>query len=633
MNFYAAQDQARKSSRILLLLFILLNIGLVILINLLFSWYLWVNDDPMALPDRVFLDYLNWQRIFVVAIAIALLLLFAAWLKWLDVKKGGGAVAEMFGGQQVQPLTRDTAERRLINVVEEMALAAGVPVPPVYVMQHEAGINAFAAGLGLTDAAICVTRGTLDSLNRDQLQGVIAHEFSHILNGDMRINMRLLVMLHGMVFFAELGRVFASSRTSWWADSTRSKSSSRGYLVLLGLGLMVVGWCGVMVGNMLKAAISRQREFLADASAVQFTRNPEGIGGALKVIGGSRFQGHLNHPECQEAGHLFFSAVMPGWIWSTHPPIDVRIRKVDPHWDGKYLQPQPALRVAEAGTDKTIKTNLAGTAIIETLIGSLAGAELLDYQAEGQSPGTQSADNDLYHLARDPYDARIVLLGLLMDGDSQVRDKQLKLIAAEDAALADRLYSCLGHFQQLPRAEYLQLIELTLPALKSQSASQYKAFKRLLLQVVRADQQIDLFEWVLYQLVSRFCDAHFGAPRQRQNRYDDMGVLAEHYAMVISMLAYHGEMSDEMTLKAFNRGAGVAGLYNLKPVLRAECTRERFAASVSELAAATPFIRQRMLKGMVQVVRHDGQIVAVERELITAIAAVMESPLIGLDEK
>ena len=633
MNFYAAQDQARKSSRILMLLFVLLNIALVVLINLLFAWYLWVNDDPLALPDRVFLDYLSWQRIFVVALAIGLLLLFAAWLKWLDVKQGGGAVAEMFGGRQVQPLTNDTAERRLINVVEEMALAAGIPVPPVYVMHNEMGINAFAAGLGLTDAAICVTRGTLDSLSRDQLQGVIAHEFSHILNGDMRINMRLLVMLHGMVFFAELGRVFASSRTSWWADSTRSKSSSRGYLVLLGLGLMVVGWCGVMVGNMLKAAISRQREFLADASAVQFTRNPEGIGGALKVIGGSHFQGHLSHPECQEAGHLFFSAVMPGWLWSTHPPLDVRIRKVDPQWDGKYLEPQPSLRSAEADVDKIIKANRPNAEVIDALIGTLAGAELMNDTEQDQSPGSpHSSDNDLYNLARDPYDARIVLLGLLMDGDSRVREKQLTLIGAEDAALEDRLCTCLGRFEQLSRAEYLQLIELALPALKSQSASQYKSFKRLLLRVVQADQQIDLFEWVLYQLVSRYCDAHFGVRRKRQNRYDSIKALGDHYAVVISMLAYHGEMPDDLTLKAFNRGAGVAGLYTLALLPRAECTRERFAASVTELAAATPFIRQRMLKGMVQVVRHDGEIVPVEREMITAIAAVMESPLIGLDE-
>lgn len=635
MNFYAAQDQARKSSRLLLLLFILLNIGLVVLINLLFAWYLWVNDDPLALPDRVFLDYLSWQRIVVVATAIALLLLFAAWLKWLDVKKGGGAVAEMFGGQQVQPLTRDTAERRLINVVEEMALAAGVPVPPVYVMRSEMGINAFAAGLGLTDAAICVTRGTLDSLSRDQLQGVIAHEFSHIINGDMRINMRLLVMLHGMVFFAELGRVFASSKTSWWADSTKSRSSSRGYLVLLGLGLMVVGWCGVMVGNMLKAAISRQREFLADASAVQFTRNPEGIGGALKVIGGSRFQGHLSHPECQEAGHLFFSAVMPGWLWSTHPPLDVRIRKVDPQWDGLYLEPQPSLEAPESDVEKNLKANRPAAQIIDSLIGTLAGAELLDYVGQdgaGLPEELQSSDHDLYQLARDPYDARVVLLGLLMDGDSQIRQQQFKLIVTAEAALADRLYHCLDQFQTLSRSEYLQLIQLTLPALKSQSANQYKGFKRLLLQVVKADQQIDLFEWVLYQLVSRFCDAHFGAVRKRENRYNSIDSLSEHYAVVISMLAYHGETSDEMTLKAFNRGAGVAGLYTQQLVPLSQCTREAFAAAVTELAAATPFVRQRMLKGMVQVVRHDGKIVAVERELITAIAAVMESPLVGLDE-
>lgn len=631
MNFYKAQDQARQRSRLLLVLFVLLNIGLVCLINLLFAWYLWVNDDPLTLPDRVFLDYLSWQCIFWVASAIALLLIFAAWLKWLDVKQGGGAVAEQLGGEQVLPLTADTAERRLVNVVEEMALAAGVPVPPVYVMRREQGINAFAAGLGISDAAICVTRGTLDSLDRDQLQGVIAHEFSHILNGDMRLNMRLLVMLHGMVFFAELGRVFASSRSSWWVDSTKSRSSNRGYLVLLGVGLMVVGWCGVMAGNMIKAAISRQREFLADASAVQFTRNPEGIGGALKVIGGSHVQGHLEHPECQEAGHLFFSAVMPSWLWSTHPPLDVRIRKVDPHWDGRYLQPQATLTETNANADEAIKANRPEIRVIEGLLGTLAGAELMkDYHASEVAAGQQ--EDSLYLLARDPYDARVVLLGLLIDGDQAVRQQQLKLIAAEEQALVDRLLGCFEQFERLPRAEYLALIELTLPALKVQSASQYKAFKRLLLQVVQADQQIDLFEWVLYQLVSRYCDAHFGAVRSRQNRHKQIDSLADEYAVVISMLAYHGETSEEMTLKAFNRGAGVVGLYTLNIVSRSDCTRDLFSAAVVELAAATPFLRQRMLKGMVQVVRHDGLIMPLERELMTAIAAVMESPLTGLDE-
>ena len=631
MNFYAAQDQARKSSRVLLLLFILLNLAMVCLINLLFAWYLWVNDDPLSLPDRVFLDYLSWERIFIVATAIALLLIFAAWLKWLDVKQGGGAVAEQFGGNQILHSTADNGERRLLNVVEEMALAAGVPVPPVYVMRQEMGINAFAAGLGLTDAAICVTRGALDGLNRDQLQGVIAHEFSHILNGDMRLNMRLLIMLHGMVFFGELGRVFASSRTSWWVDSSKSRSSSRGYLVLLGLGLMVIGWFGVLLGNMLKAAISRQREFLADASAVQFTRNPDGIGGALKVIGGSSSQGHMNHPGSQEAGHLFFSAVMPGWLWSTHPPLELRIRKIEPRWDGEYLEPEPTPEAAGPDLDRAKPKK----EVIDRLIGTLAGVELMNDVATGVEPGSALPviENELFALARDPYDARVVLLGLLLDDDSSViRAKQLQLITAQDSALTERLNCCQAMFVELSREEYLQLIELTLPALKSQSANQYKAFKRLLLQVVRADQKIDLFEWVLYQLVSRYCDAHFGATRKRESRHKTLDALKEPYALVISMLAYHGHRSEELISKAFTRGAGVAGFYTLKLVAQDKCSREMLAKAVSELATATPFIRQRLLKGMVQVVRLDGRIVPVERELITAIAAIMESPLIGLDD-
>lgn len=628
MNFYAAQDQARKSSRVLLLLFILLNLGMVCLINLLFAWYLWVNDDPLSLPDPVFLDYLSWERIFIVAAAISLLLIFAAWLKWLDVKQGGGAVAEQFGGEQLLHSTADVGERRLLNVVEEMALAAGVPVPPVYVMRHEAGINAFAAGLGLTDAAICVTKGTLDGLNRDQLQGVIAHEFSHILNGDMRLNMRLLIMLHGMVFFGELGRVFASSRTSWWVDSSKSRNSSRGYLVLLGLGLMLIGWCGVVLGNVLKAAISRQREFLADASAVQFTRNPEGIGGALKVIGGSQFQGHLNHPDCQEAGHLFFSAVMPGWLWSTHPPLDVRIRKIEPRWDGEYLEPESLPEEPEVNLDR----GKPKQEVIDRLIGTLAGVELMDYvSAADADPEQPMIESGLHAMARDPYDARVVLLGLLLDGDSSVSDRQLQLITAQDKAMVERLSSCRSMFVNLAREEYLQLIQLSLPALKAQSAKQYKAFKRLLLQVVRADQQIDLFEWVLYQLVSRYCDAHFGVVRKRDNRHTSLDSLKESYALVISTLAYHGDSSDEVTVKAFTRGAGVAGLYTLELVSEDRCDREALAKAVSELAAATPFLRQRLLKGMVQVARLDGRILPVERELLTAIAAIMESPLIGLD--
>ncbi|MCV6609700.1 MAG: M48 family metallopeptidase [Amphritea sp.] len=627
MNFYTAQDQARKSTRFLLVLFTLLNIGLVILINLLFAWYLWVNDDPVTAADRVFFDYLSWQRMLIVAGGVALLLLFAAWLKWLDVREGGGAVAELMGGERVLHTAPDARQRQLLNIVEEMAIASGMPVPPVYMQRHEPGINAFAAGLNLSDAAICVTQGAVQGLSRDQMQGVIAHEFSHILNGDMRLNMRLMVVLHGMVFFGELGRVFTGSRGSWWADTTKHKGSSRGSLVLLGIGLIIVGWLGVLLGRMIKAAISRQREYLADASAVQFTRNPEAVAGALKVIGGSQFQSDVDHPNSQEAGHLFFAAISPMQLWSTHPPLNDRIRRIDPRWDGQYLEPlPPPLPKENLEARKKPKAQ-----VIDAMIGTLATAELMS-DGDFLFGDTAPVSDELDMLLHDPYDARVVLLGLLLDPLPEPRALQQKLIAGFEAPLADKLNKHLELFDDLPRERYLTLIEKAIPALKAQSLNQYKAFKRLLIKVVQADRQIDLFEWTLYQLVSRYCDAHFGLSRAKGNRYSDIADVASHYAVVLSTLAYYGHDNAEDAQRAFNVGASTAGLYNLQLLAPEQCERKPFAEAVGQLALATPFVRQRLMKGLVKVARQDGEVVPLERELLSAVAAVMESPLIGLDD-
>ena len=239
----------------------------------------------------------------------------------------------------------------------------------------------------------------------------------------------------------------------------------------------------------------------------------------------------------------------------------------------------------------------------------------------------------IHTLAHDPYSARALLLGLLLDTDSGIREQQLLLINRQETSLADQLHKHELQFLQASRDSYLQYIERSLPAIKALSEQQYKQFKRLLLRVIQADKEIDLFEWTLYQMVTRFCDAHFGINREKQNYYTQIGQVAEHYAVVLSTLAHYGSDSEPDAERAFNRGAGNAGLYNLKMLPLGQCPREPFAAAVSELAAATPFIKQRLLQGMVKLILHDGEIVAVERELVTAIAAVMDSPLIGLDEQ
>src|SRR5690606_28971990 len=252
-------------------------------------------------------------------------------------RQGGSVVAGLLGGLPVNPATDDPDERRLVNVVEEMAIASGVPVPAIYVLPGEESINAFAAGYGVHDAAVAVTRGALKHLTRDELQGVIAHEFSHILNGDMRLNIRLIGLLHGLLLLALIGRVLL--RSGGRSRGRRKEKGGSVQVALIGLGLVLLGYIGVFFGKLIKAAASRQREYLADAAAVQFTRNPEGIAGALKKIGALGAGSRIVHPRAEELSHLYFASGLRSsfaGLFATHPPLVERIRRIDPSFSGDF---------------------------------------------------------------------------------------------------------------------------------------------------------------------------------------------------------------------------------------------------------------------------------------------------------
>ena len=275
-------------------------------------------------------DLFLWSTLATLAV-----ILIGSVTKTLELHRGGSAVAEMLDGRLINSNSTDLDERKLLNVVEEMAIASGVPVPQVYVMDNEAGINAFSAGFSTSDAAIGVTRGGMKKLSRDELQGVIGHEFSHILNGDMRLNLRLMGLIFGILCLTVVGRVLLRTR------------GRKNPLPLLGLALVIIGWVGVFFGRLIQAAVSRQREFLADASAVQFTRNPGGLAGALKKIGGLASGSQLTSAHALEASHLFFANGMRNslfGIMATHPPLPERIRALDPSFDGKF----PVVAVEDA---------------------------------------------------------------------------------------------------------------------------------------------------------------------------------------------------------------------------------------------------------------------------------------------
>jgi len=351
MNFFEHQEHARKSTRWLLFLFVIAVLAIIGIADLFFllvfsiieaEHYASIHEVPASFHMGI-------------AVLVVFVVACASLYRLFSLRAGGRQVAEEMGARLIVSSTTDADEKRLMNVVEEMAIASGFPVPQVYVLD-DSSINAFAAGHTAHDAIVAVTKGTLEALNREELQGVIAHEFSHILNGDMRLNLRLIGVLFGILFIGLVGRKVI--RVTLEAEE--------GIKVLpFGLGLVGIGYGGLFFGNLIKAMISRQREYLADASAVQFTRNPLGIGNALKKIGGSVFGTHIRNSQAEEYSHLYFmEGVEPPFLgmMNTHPPLADRIRRVEPHWDGRFIEPKIKPQEVEERKDKAVEKRVAGMA-------------------------------------------------------------------------------------------------------------------------------------------------------------------------------------------------------------------------------------------------------------------------------
>ncbi len=625
MNFYEAQAQASKRSYWLVALFVCVTFLIIGLTTLFVVAWLWLDDGGYFNPQSHVFDYFTLQRFGWVTGAVCGGLVITAWLKWHEVCRGGAAIAESMGARQVMPVSRYAEERRLLNVTEEMAIAAGIPVPPVYVLDYEKGINAFAAGLRPADAVVCVSQGALDHLSRDELQGVVAHEISHIFNGDMRLNMRLLVLLHGLMWIGEIGRDLLYSRTS-----VRAKP--------IGLGLFVIGWIGIAGARLIKSAVGRQREFLADAAAVRLTRNPAGIAGALKAIGSIKRSSRIDNYRCHEASHLFFADIGGAVLnlLATHPPLRQRIQAIEPGWDGyfsedRWQQAKEQVKASDADHKQqvveAVTTMILGSAVLD-----VAEMSELDLVSEAGVPDT------LADIAHDSFAARAILPVLLMGSEISLREQQMYMLSEFEPALAEQAESLRDMLKDVSRGVYLPWVLMAMPALKSQSAEQYRAYKRLLMQLIRADRQIDLFEWCLYQLTSHYCDGHFGIRRQHRALERSEDDQAGAFERVASMLVWHGRQATSSGAdleKHFNLAANTAGFYNIELLPQQPCAESElklFSEAVFILAAAGPLLKSRYLKGLVRCARQDGKVSVAERELLTAVAAVMESPLIGLED-
>lgn len=643
MDFFEAQARAKKRTTRLVVLFVLAVLGMIavgyfafVFLTAMFGVRATANGGGLE-RDLGGLDNLElWQPGALIAFSLITFTVvgFSALGKWLQFRAGGRAVAEMVGARLVPTQTTQLHERQLLNIVEEMAIASGLPLPAVYVLDGETGINAFAAGLTTSDAVVAVTRGTLDKLTRDELQGVVAHEFSHILNGDMRLNVRLTAVLHGILVIGLIGRSAIES-LNFHQPRRDNKGSGGGIVVILvvGIVLMILGYVGYFFGRLIQAAVSRQREFLADASAVQFTRNPGGITGALKKIGGYALGSSIRSTRASELSHFFFAQGFRssfGGLWATHPPLDERIRAVDASFDGKYFEPP---QVVDVAVEPWPKRHVSGQparppAAVDPLllIGSIGALESVHTDRAQQIAG--SITTALREAVRTPAGAAAVVCGLLLDGDPATRSHQRALIRDRGSdMIASALFPLEEDLLALPQEARLPLLLLTPPALRQLPPVELARLLDALDELVHTDNRVSIFEFALQKVLTHHLD--LGArPSGRREIHSPADVSPE-ISIVLSFGARLGSADEAEAAIAFNAGAsGFAGLYPplaLRPAGLGEL--DLLDAALDKLALAYGPVKKRVLTALAATVCSDGRVAPAEAELLRALASALDCPM------
>lgn len=619
MDFFREQDIARRNTRLLTALFILAVLVLIAITNLLLVGLLPFETDEYGTDGLI--AYFDWPSFFAVGAVVALVIGLVALVNWFNFARGGKQIATALGGTLVQPSTEDPLERRAANVVQEMALAANMPVPSLFILDQEPGINAFAAGTSPANAVVAVTRGALTTLSRDQLQGVIGHEFSHILNGDMRLSIRLAAMLRGITFIGDVGSILlrSASRRHRYRSS---KDDNRSAALALGLGLYVIGLLGGLMAGLIKSAISKQKEYLADASAVQFTRNPEGIGDALKIIGGHSSGTQVTAGRAEEMSHLFFGQVQPR-LWSgfaTHPPIAKRIKRIDPAWDGMFLTATPPAEGHSGDETASDPSHQAALAAL-TIAAAATKPTISDSVSTGPSGPYDEAESLLLE-TRDPFGAMALVLALVWDPTHE--KTQLRALEAKPVTgLSVTIRRWCQPVHARTAAQRLTLLELCLPTLKGLSKAQYQAFRELLLEWISADGKTALGEWCVFQMVRHFLDPEFLDTPPSRPKHKTLRAVAEDLAVVLGTMA---SLTEEDTERAFQRGCALLKL-PLRLPERPELTVAHFSAAVDNLAECYPLLKVSILKTIAAVAGDDGVISEIEITLVKAMAAVMDCPV------
>ncbi len=631
MNFFEHQDKARRQTRFLVVLFSLAVIGIIVAVNAVILTTLGVHV-PDGDPGRMIAE--NAGLILATTLITGAIIGLASAFRSMQLNSGGGEIARALGGTRVEPDTRDPLRRRLHNVVEEMAIASGIPVPEVYVLEHEQGINAFAAGFSTSDAAVAVTRGTLEHLDRDELQGVIAHEFAHIFNGDMRLNIRLIGILFGILVISIIGRRLLFSAR--FARDSRAAAPA----LLFGLAVVIIGYIGLFFGRWIKAAVSRQREYLADASAVQFTRHPDGIAGALKKIG-ALHAGSFMTTDTEEVGHMLFSTGMGYQMFATHPPLESRIKAIDPNFRPEELK-ELAVKLDRHAQSRKAESEESGRESSEAEPRRGPGGLPLDADNLAEKIGQPGLNQvflaaalaaaipkPLERAAHSDEWAPEVICYLLLSKDDEIAEQQLLRVAQVLGSDSESQVRALRQsVPELPPEQRLPLMEMAFPALRRRPEGELRELMQLIDELIAADGKIDVFEYALARLTNRQIEDVLNPSRAGAGGSKALKSQAEAVKTLLAILAHHGhpDLPDQVQgayalglETALNEPAGQPPVPDQWP--------EALDDALQALDRLKPREKEKLVAAMARVAMYDEQIVTAEMELMRVICGLLHVPL------
>ncbi|MDY6920381.1 MAG: M48 family metallopeptidase [Pseudomonadota bacterium] len=636
MSFYQNQENARRKTGLLVFYFVTAVVLIVVAVNGVLYGCLLVAGHVNLTPAQWLQTPLCWGTALATLGAIAL----GSLKRMAQLRRGGAAVAVMAGGTPLDPASSDPRERVLINVVEEMAIASGTPVPRLFILRQEAGINAFVAGTSASNTVLAVTQGTLDKLTRDELQGVVGHEFSHILNGDMQLNMRLIGILAGILFIGQIGEfLLRGERRRHYYRRRGNRDGIQA--AALGLALMIIGYVGLFFGRLIKAAISRQREFLADASSVQFTRNPEGIASALFAI--QHYSGHslLLSPHAEDMNHMCFGESVKmrlSGMLATHPPIEQRVRAIDhglwPRLKARFRQrdPGPAGPGADPNTSESTPAMATVTGAVAQAVSALAepgsASIAVNPAAVKASVGTPTPDHmdyarqlhqqlpdSLRQQAHQPAGAEILIYALLLLESPQLDRVP---VAVDTAALEQR-----QHLAELGAGLRLPLLDICLATLKSLPPDQRQNILRNAVGLIKLDQRVTLSEFVYCYLLQQSLQQDKRPARTIKSLQTVIPALATLFSAVVKVSG-NSPQQQQIT---FQRIMAYYDAVDHSHYLQQPPTPKTLNRALQQLARLSPLLKQPVVDACVDCILGDGKAVLKELELLRALCEALECPM------